>query len=107
MVVIGRWWIDHAHIGNTYKPTSALPRAKIVLTYVYVIFDLMTCRHTRINTYTISTRSTLPSYLELHPVLLVPTLYLPQEGEGWRKRARPVGRVGMSPRAVTPMLTDA
>ena len=31
------WSID----GNTrtYKPTSALPRAKIVLSYVYVIFD--------------------------------------------------------------------
>ena len=26
-----RWCIDHAHIGNTYKPAAALPRAKIVL----------------------------------------------------------------------------
>ena len=24
----GRWWIDHAHIGNTYEPTSALPRPR-------------------------------------------------------------------------------
>ena len=35
----GRWCIDHAHIGNTYKPAAALPRAKIVLTYVYIIYD--------------------------------------------------------------------
>ena len=31
---------DRAHIGNTYKPAAALPRAKIGCTaYVYVIFD--------------------------------------------------------------------
>ena len=40
----GRLCIDHAHIGNTYKPAAALPRAKIVL-LTSTLFLIQTARH--------------------------------------------------------------